>query len=121
LTGLCFFIILSQAAAKYSEINMIKVCDLYKNYNKQVALGGVSFEVDKATTFGLLGPNGAGKTTTISILCGLLKPDSGSVSLKGKSDPSKMDVRRSLSVVPQSLTRNLRQEKTFNFSAGCTD
>ncbi len=68
-----------------------------------MALDGISFEVEKAATFGLLGPNGAGKTTTISILCGLIKPDSGTVTLNGKSDPSRMDVRSRLSVVPQSL------------------
>lgn len=82
---------------------MITVKNLHKSYNHQVALDGVSFDVEKATTFGLLGPNGAGKTTTIRILCGLLKPDSGSVCLNGKSDPSRMDVRSRLSVVPQSL------------------
>ncbi len=82
---------------------MITVEELHKSYAKQVALAGVSFEVDKATIFGLLGPNGAGKTTTINILCGLLKPDSGSVSLNGKSDPTRMDVRAKLAAVPQSL------------------
>lgn len=82
---------------------MITVKELHKSYAKQVALAGVSFDVDKATIFGLLGPNGAGKTTTINVLCGLLKPDSGSVSLNGKSDPARMDVRAKLAVVPQSL------------------
>jgi len=63
----------------------------------------VSFEVKKGEAFGLLGPNGAGKTTTIQLLCGLLKPDGGAVELDGKRDPSLVEVRMSLGVVPQAL------------------
>lgn len=43
------------------------------------SLDSLSFEVLKGEKFGIFGPNGAGKTTLISILCGLLVPDSGSV------------------------------------------
>ncbi|MGE4285233.1 MAG: ATP-binding cassette domain-containing protein [Phycisphaerae bacterium] len=82
---------------------MIRVRELRKSYGSYIALDGVSFDVAKGTTFGFLGPNGAGKTTAISIMCGLLRADGGSVSLGGKSDPSKMDVRAGLSVVPQAL------------------
>lgn len=76
---------------------------LGKRFGDVVAVDGVGFEVGQGETFGLLGPNGAGKTTTIGILCGLVKPDSGTVSLDGKNDPMRPDVRASLGVVPQSL------------------
>lgn len=82
---------------------MIKADTLNKRYGDVVAVDNVSFEVNKGETFGLLGPNGAGKTTTIKILCGLLTPDSGSVTLDGKTDPGLMEVRMSLGVVPQAL------------------
>ena len=82
---------------------MIKAENLKKRYGDTVALDDVSFEVKKGETFGLLGPNGAGKTTAIHLLCGLLKPDSGVVSLDGKTDPTLVDVRLSLGVVPQTL------------------
>ena len=82
---------------------MIKAEHLSKKYGNIVALDDVSFEVEKGETFGLLGPNGAGKTTTIKVLCGLIKPDNGNVSLNGKSDPTLVDVRQSLGVVPQAL------------------
>jgi ABC-2 type transport system ATP-binding protein len=85
------------------EFIVIKVENLRKRYGKTVALDGVSFEVAKAEMFGLLGPNGAGKTTTIKILCGLLKPDSGTVTLDGKTDPTQIDVRMSIGMVPQSM------------------
>ena len=65
---------------------MIKADNLKKRYGNIAAVGGVSFAVEKGETFGLLGPNGAGKTTTIQLLCGLLKPDGGTVSLGGKTD-----------------------------------
>jgi len=82
---------------------MIVVQNLYKSFGKVVALDDVSFEVKKGETFGLLGPNGAGKTTAINILCGLLRPDQGTVSLDGKTDPTQPEVRLALGVVPQTL------------------
>jgi len=82
---------------------VIAVEELYKRFGDVVAVDGVGFEVGRGETFGLLGPNGAGKTTTIGILCGLVKPDSGTVSLDGKNDPTRPGVRASLGVVPQSL------------------
>jgi ABC-2 type transport system ATP-binding protein len=82
---------------------MIKANNLKKQYGSVVAVDDVSFEVEKGETFGLLGPNGAGKTTTIQLLCGLIKPDGGTVVLDGKTDPSLVEVRLSLGVVPQVL------------------
>ena len=82
---------------------MIKAENLKKHYGATVALDDVSFEVQKGETFGLLGPNGAGKTTTIKLLCGLLRPDAGTVTLNGKTDPGLVEVRLSLGVVPQAL------------------
>jgi ABC-2 type transport system ATP-binding protein len=82
---------------------MIKAENLKKRFGSTIALDDVSFVVNKGETFGLLGPNGAGKTTTIQILCGLTKPDGGTVTLNGKTDPTLVDVRLSLGMVPQTL------------------
>lgn len=82
---------------------MIKAENLKKQYGSTVAVADVSFEVQKGQTFGLLGPNGAGKTTTIKLLCGLLKPDAGAITLDRKTYPDLIDVRMSLGVVPQAL------------------
>jgi len=96
---------------------MIKAENLKKRYGDTVALDDVSFEVGKGETFGLLGPNGAGKTTTIQLLCGLLKPDSGMVTLDGKTDPGLVEVRLSLGVVPQALAiyEELSAEENLRF------
>jgi len=82
---------------------MIEVANLCKRFDGTVAVDDVSFEVPQGQTFGLLGPNGAGKSTTIHILCGLLRPDQGTVSLAGQTDPTRPSVRALLGVVPQSL------------------
>ncbi|MDA3845133.1 MAG: ABC transporter ATP-binding protein [Vallitaleaceae bacterium] len=61
--------------------NLLEVEGLTKSYGKLMAVDHISFTVKRGEVFGLLGPNGAGKTTAISMLCGLLKPDSGKVSI----------------------------------------
>jgi ABC-2 type transport system ATP-binding protein len=61
---------------------LIKVVDLKKNYGHLEALKGISFEVDQGSIFGFIGKNGAGKTTTMNILTGLMKFDTGKVSIK---------------------------------------
>jgi ABC-2 type transport system ATP-binding protein len=63
---------------------VILVDNLVKRYGKTLAVGGVSFAVERGTTAALLGGNGAGKTTTLSILLGLLLPSEGSVKILGE-------------------------------------
>lgn len=59
----------------------INIEDLHKNYDDVNAVRGVNYNVRKGEMFGLVGPDGAGKTTTIRMLCGLVKPDSGTATL----------------------------------------
>ena len=51
----------------------------------KIAVDGLSFSAYRGEIFGLLGPNGAGKTTTLRMLATLIKPDSGSAFICGKS------------------------------------
>src|SRR5690348_1442300 len=62
---------------------IIEVKDLSKSFKGKPAITGLSFEVPRGEVLGFLGPNGTGKTTTIRMLCGLLKPDSGSGQCMG--------------------------------------
>jgi len=96
---------------------MIEVENLTRYYGPVRAVYNVNFQVDKGEIVGFLGPNGAGKTTTIQVLCGLLKLDGGEVELDGKRDPSLVEVRLSLGVVPQALAiyEELSAEENLRF------
>jgi ABC-2 type transport system ATP-binding protein len=61
----------------------IVVRDLVRRFGDFVAVDHVSFSVRRGEIFGLLGPNGAGKSTTFRMLCGLLKPSSGTAEVAG--------------------------------------
>ncbi len=58
---------------------MLGARGLRKSYGTRAALSGVDLEIARGEIVGLLGPNGAGKTTLVSILAGLIRPDSGTV------------------------------------------
>jgi sodium transport system ATP-binding protein len=62
---------------------MIIVEHIQKNFGTTAAVRNVSFTVAPGQTLGLLGPNGAGKTSSLRILCGLLTPDKGHVTIDG--------------------------------------
>jgi ABC-2 type transport system ATP-binding protein len=64
-------------------VNAISVRDLTRRFGAFVAVDHVTFEVERGEIFGFLGANGAGKSTTIRMLCGLLKPTSGTALIDG--------------------------------------
>jgi ABC-2 type transport system ATP-binding protein len=71
----------------------LSTTDLKKKYGKQVALSGLNLQVPTGVVYGFLGPNGAGKTTTMRLLTGLIRPDSGSISMMGQPfDRSRRDL-----------------------------
>jgi ABC-2 type transport system ATP-binding protein len=82
---------------------VLTVSNLRKRFGERVALDDVSFKVDAGETIGLLGPNGAGKTTTLSMMCGLARPDSGSVSFQGKVVQNTNQFKQRVGLVPQDL------------------
>jgi ABC-2 type transport system ATP-binding protein len=84
---------------------MLVVSDIKKSFDQKEVVRGVSFSVEKGESFGLLGPNGAGKSTTISMICGLLTYDAGSVMVDGISVKKKpLDVKKKIGVVPQEIS-----------------
>src|SRR5438552_18713361 len=61
----------------------VEARSLVKRYGTVLAVEGVSFQVPRGEIFGFLGANGAGKTTTLRMLCGLIKPTSGTALIDG--------------------------------------
>ncbi len=83
----------------------ILVSELVKSFGSTRALDGLDLAVETGEVHGFLGPNGAGKTTTIRVLLGLLRADSGSVSLLG-GDPWRdaVPLHRRLAYVPGEVS-----------------
>lgn len=83
---------------------MLEVDHLQKSYGSVRAVQGVSLRASAGETIGLLGPNGAGKTTTVSMIAGLVRPDSGSVKIEGRPLAGDTDpIKRRIGLVPQDL------------------
>jgi ABC-2 type transport system ATP-binding protein len=102
-------------------MNAIAVADLTKRFGAFVAVDRVSFEVAQGEVFGFLGSNGAGKSTTIRMLCGLLKPTSGSATVGGIDvgrDPEA--VKRRIGYMSQrfSLYERLTVDENIRFFGG---
>jgi ABC-2 type transport system ATP-binding protein len=74
---------------------IVEVKNLKKSYKKRktkeiiTAVDNISFTVNKGEILGLLGPNGAGKTTTIKMICGLVRPDGGVITINGIDNQKK--------------------------------
>jgi ABC-2 type transport system ATP-binding protein len=85
---------------------MISISNLSKTYEGGFqALKAVNLEIRGGEIFALLGPNGAGKTTLISIVCGIVNPSGGTVSVGGHDIITEYRATRSLiGLVPQELT-----------------
>ena len=80
-----------------SNASAITVRDLTRRFGSFTAVDRISFDVGQGEIFGFLGANGAGKSTTIRMLCGLLKPTSGTVTVGG------VDVGRDPEAVKQRI------------------
>jgi lipopolysaccharide export system ATP-binding protein len=71
------------AAEAVSTKAILSVQNLVKSYRGRKVVDGVSFHVGRGEVVGLLGPNGAGKTTSFRMSVGMIRPDGGSITLKG--------------------------------------
>lgn len=82
--------------------NMIEISGLCKSFGEIKAVRDLSFSVREGELFAFLGVNGAGKSTTISIMCGQLRKDAGTVAIDGNDLDNKLEsIKRSIGVVFQ--------------------
>jgi ABC-2 type transport system ATP-binding protein len=90
--------------AVQAAIELQDISRSFKNHfwqKKKQVLKDISLDIRKGEVFGFLGPNGAGKTTTIKIITGLIKPDSGRVSIFGQAVKS-LAAKRRIGFLPES-------------------
>jgi ABC-2 type transport system ATP-binding protein len=102
--------------------SVISIEGLSKSYADGFeALKGVNLDIRKGEIFALLGPNGAGKTTLINIVCGIVNPSGGSVTVDGHDIVREFRATRSLiGLVPQELVTETFESvwATVRFSRG---
>ena len=99
---------------------VVSVQNLRKRYRRRDpwAVDGVTFDLEAGQAFGLLGPNGAGKTSVVKMIAGLLRPDSGSISLFG-SNPGNPTARTELGFAPEDpdFPKFLRATEVLDYFA----
>ncbi len=91
----------------------IVVTDVEFAYGKTKAVNGISFELSRGEVLGFLGPNGAGKSTTIKMLIGMLRPQSGSISVLG------MDMTRSREDAQGRIGVCFEEKNLYQELTGC--
>ncbi|MEW6600282.1 MAG: ABC transporter ATP-binding protein [Nitrospirota bacterium] len=103
---------------------MIILDRVLKRYGDHIAVNDISLKAESGEIFGFLGPNGAGKTSTIKMIMGLMKPDSGSITIGGhdiQKDP--VSAKKILGYIPDRpiLYEKLTAWEYMRFIAGLYD
>ena len=99
-------------------MHTLKASNLNKSYDGRTVVRSVSIDVSSGQVVGLLGPNGAGKTTSFYMCVGLVRPDSGSITLDNidiTQDPVYIRARKGIAYLPQepSVFRKLTVEENI--------
>jgi ABC-2 type transport system ATP-binding protein len=93
-----------RAAFRAQQPVVLSISGLVKKFGSTTAVDGIDLEVRQGSFYGIVGPNGAGKTTTLSMVTGLLRPDSGTISINGLdvwADPAQ--AKKIIGVLPDRL------------------
>ena len=97
---------------------MVIAEEISKRYGQMVAVDRLTVSIRKGEIYGFLGPNGAGKTTTIKMLTGILRPDSGKITVLGMDMKDReLDIKCRIGVVPEEpkMYENLRGHEFASF------
>ncbi len=101
--------------------SVLSINDLTVAYGANKAVDNVTFSVKRGEIFGLLGPNGAGKTSTLSAIEGLVKPQSGTLSLNGvdiRQHPSEVKANMGVQLQATSFQSELTINQIIKLYAG---
>jgi ABC-2 type transport system ATP-binding protein len=94
------------------------VSNIQKKYNQQVAVEGVSFEVQPGEIVGFLGPNGAGKSTTLKMIAGILSADAGKITINNLTvGVDEVNTKKLVGYLPESnaLYKDLYVKEYLHF------
>lgn len=86
-----------------SSAIVLRTVDLSKHFGDVKAVDNLNLEICQGEIFGFLGPNGAGKSTTINMICGLVKPDRGSIVFNGARAGHDNKLRKQIGLCPQEV------------------
>ena len=103
-----------------NAVPSVAVSNLTVKFGHFTAVDDISFTVQRGEVFGFLGANGAGKTTTIRVLCGLLRPTAGTVTVGGVGfDAGELAIKRRVGYMSQKFTlyNDLTVAENLAFSA----
>ncbi|MCP5096297.1 MAG: ABC transporter ATP-binding protein [Chloroflexi bacterium] len=82
----------------------LQTVGLTKRFGALTAVDALTLDVFKGEVFGFLGPNGAGKTTAIRMMCGLMTPDAGHVTIQGqRMNRADSGIKQRIGVCPQEI------------------
>ncbi|HEY9045183.1 MAG TPA: ABC transporter ATP-binding protein [Ohtaekwangia sp.] len=87
-------------------MSAVRLEGLTKQYPKsnKAAVSNLSLHIPEGSVYGLLGPNGAGKSTTVMMLCGLMRPDAGSIAVLGMNMAEEsIAIRKQIGVASQEI------------------
>ncbi len=103
---------------------MIEIANLSKKFGKVTALDGIDLKIKEGELFGIVGPNGAGKSTIVRILCGALRPSTGTIRVNGYDilhDP--ITVKSSIGYLPEepNLYERLTARELLEFFGNLYD
>lgn len=97
---------------------MLQIDHLYKSFGSFQAVRDLTLHIPEGELFGFVGPNGAGKTTTICMVCGLMLPSAGKISIGGVDAlKNRKDIRRKIGYVPDffGVYDNLKVKEYMDF------
>jgi ABC-2 type transport system ATP-binding protein len=117
-------VISSEASRAVNAPPAIEIRDVVCQFGRIRALNGLSLSIASGTVVGIVGPNGAGKTTLIDVVCGLVKPDQGSVRVLGQDvSGNTTALRAKIGVLPQetALYDEVTAIQNLRFAAALYD
>jgi zinc transport system ATP-binding protein len=100
--------------ANKMELPQIEIKDISFSYEKEVVINNISFDIKKGDYLGIIGPNGGGKTTLVKIILGLLPPQKGSVTVRGKCGYVPQKAAQEISGLPATVREIIESGRESN-------